>query len=89
MKLQDLLKNIDVIEIKGEQDINVTGVFTDSRKATPGSVFIALKGVQVDGHLYIKNALELGAKVILHESKIDTSNEGITYIKVKDYLKEK
>lgn len=84
MKLQDLLKNIDVIEIKGEQDINVTGVFTDSRKATPGSVFIALKGVQVDGHLYIKNALELGAKVILHESKIDTSNEGITYIKVKD-----
>lgn len=84
MKLQDLLKNIDVIEIKGEQDINVTGVFTDSRKATPGSVFIALKGVQVDGHLYIKNALELGAKVILHESKIDTSNGDITYIKVKD-----
>lgn len=84
MKLQDLLKNIDVIEIKGEQDIDVTGVFTDSRKATPGSVFIALKGVQVDGHLYIKNALELEAKVILHENKIDTSNEGITYIKVKD-----
>ena len=59
MKLQDLLKNIDVIEIKGEQDINVTGVFTDSRKATPASVFIDLKVVQVDGHLYIKNALEL------------------------------
>lgn len=84
MKLQDLLKNIDVIEIKGESNTVVTGVYTDSRKAISGSAFIALKGVQVDGHQYINNALDLGAKIVIHEEKIDTSKEGITYVKVKD-----
>lgn len=84
MKLQDLLKNIDVTKIEGEKNPDVAGIFTDSRKAIAGSVFIALKGVQVDGHQYINNALDLGAKVIIHEEKVDTSKEGITYVKVKD-----
>ncbi len=84
MKLQDLLKNIDVTKIEGENNPDVAGIFTDSRKAIAGSVFIALKGVQVDGHQYINNALDLGAKVIIHEEKVDTSKEGITYVKVKD-----
>lgn len=84
MILKDLLKNIDIVNIKGNEDIHVSGVFTDSRKVTSGSAFIALKGVQVDGHQYIGNAIELGAKVIIHEEDIDTPHEGITYIQVKD-----
>lgn len=84
MKLHDLLKNIDVIEIKGDTDAEVTGVFTDSRKAIAGSAFLALKGVQVDGHQYIGNALDLGAKIVVHQDSVDTSKEGIIYIKVKD-----
>lgn len=84
MKLQDLLKNIDVLEIKGEDNPEVTGVFTDSRKAIGGSAFIALKGVQVDGHQYIDNALDLGAKIVIHQDAIDTSKPAVTYVKVKD-----
>jgi UDP-N-acetylmuramoyl-L-alanyl-D-glutamate--2,6-diaminopimelate ligase len=84
MKLQDLLKHVDVIAIKGEDNIDVTGIFTDSRKAIEGSAFIALKGVQVDGHQYIDNALGLGAKIVVHQEEIDTTKAGITYIKVKD-----
>ncbi|NDV79227.1 UDP-N-acetylmuramoyl-L-alanyl-D-glutamate--2,6-diaminopimelate ligase [Dysgonomonas sp. 511] len=84
MKLQDLLKGIDVIAIKGNDDVRVTGIFTDSRKAVEGSLFIALKGVQVDGHQYIDNALDLKAGVIVHQDDIDTSKAGITYVKVKD-----
>ncbi|MFT3995063.1 MAG: UDP-N-acetylmuramoyl-L-alanyl-D-glutamate--2,6-diaminopimelate ligase [Dysgonomonas sp.] len=84
MKLQDLLKNIDVIDIKGNTDIEVTGVSTDSRKANKGSAFIALKGVQVDGHQYIESAIENGAEIIIFEEDIDTFQTGITYIKVKD-----
>jgi len=84
MKLQDLLKGVDVIEIKGDEHAEVTGIFTDSRKAIAGSAFIALKGVQVDGHQYIGNALDLGAKVIIYQDEIETSKEGITYIKVRD-----
>lgn len=84
MKLQDLLRNVDVLDIKGDNNPEVTGIFTDSRKATEGSVFIALKGVQVDGHQYVTNALDLGAKTIIYQDIIDTSNPAITYVKVQD-----
>ncbi|MDR1090373.1 MAG: UDP-N-acetylmuramoyl-L-alanyl-D-glutamate--2,6-diaminopimelate ligase [Prevotella sp.] len=84
MKLLDLLKHVDVVDIKGEDNIDVTGIFTDSRKAVEGSAFIALKGVQVDGHQYVSNALDLGAKIVVHQEGIDTAKAGITYIKVKD-----
>ncbi|WP_108820991.1 UDP-N-acetylmuramoyl-L-alanyl-D-glutamate--2,6-diaminopimelate ligase [Dysgonomonas sp. Marseille-P4361] len=84
MKLQDLLKNIDILDVKGENNPDVTGIFTDSRNAIDGSVFIALKGVQVDGHQYVNNALDLGAKVIVYQDNIDVSNSAITYVKVKD-----
>ena len=84
MKLQDLLRHVDVVDIKGEDNIDVTGIFTDSRKSIEGSVFIALTGVQVDGHQYVENALGLGAKIVVHQEEIDTTKSGITYIKVKD-----
>jgi UDP-N-acetylmuramoyl-L-alanyl-D-glutamate--2,6-diaminopimelate ligase len=84
MKLQDLLKHVDVVDIKGEDNIDVTGIFTDSRKSIEGSAFIALAGVQVDGHQYVDNALGLGAKIVIHQEEIDTTKAGITYIKVKD-----
>lgn len=84
MKLQDLLNNIDVVDTIGSQNPDITGIFTDSRKVIADSVFIALKGVQVDGHQYISNALDLGAKVIIYQDKIDSQKEGVVYIKVKD-----
>lgn len=84
MKLRDLLKDIDVVNIKGDDNIDVAGIFTDSRKVTDNSVFIALKGVQVDGHQYVNNALDLGAKVIVYQEDIDTSKDEIIYVKVKD-----
>lgn len=84
MKLQDLLKGIDIVEIKGNENAEVTSISTDSRNATEGSAFIAIKGVQVDGHQYIEGALKLGASIIIYEEKIDTSKAGVTYVKVKD-----
>jgi UDP-N-acetylmuramoyl-L-alanyl-D-glutamate--2,6-diaminopimelate ligase len=84
MKLQDLLRNVDVVEIKGENNTDVTGIFTDSRKSVEGSAFIALKGVQVDGHQYVDNALSMGAKIIIHQERPEIFKAGITYVKVQD-----
>ncbi|WP_165025498.1 UDP-N-acetylmuramoyl-L-alanyl-D-glutamate--2,6-diaminopimelate ligase [Dysgonomonas sp. ZJ279] len=84
MKLQDLLKNIDVTDIKGDSNAQVTGISTDSRKASENSIFIALKGVQVDGHQYIENAISLGATIIIYEEDIEIFKPNITYVKVKD-----
>jgi UDP-N-acetylmuramoyl-L-alanyl-D-glutamate--2,6-diaminopimelate ligase len=82
MKLQDLLKNVDVLEIKGNENIEVSDIQTDSRKSDENSLFIAIKGVQVDGHQYISSAIKQGATVIVHEEDIDTSKTGVTYVKV-------
>lgn len=83
MKLTDLLAGVEVIEIKGDNNIDIKNIYTDSRNVTEDSLFIAIKGVQVDGHNYIANAIENKAKAIVYEDNIQTDKEGITYIKVK------
>ena len=58
MKLQELLKNIEPVQIIGDADVEVTGVNIDSRKIKEGHLFVAMKGTQVDGHKFIPKALE-------------------------------
>lgn len=84
MTIKDLLKDIEIVEVKGSLDNEVSDIITDSRKATKGALFIALSGSQVDGHAYIESAINLGAKTIVYEHEIDNLEEGVTYIKVKD-----
>ncbi|GAB6010716.1 UDP-N-acetylmuramoyl-L-alanyl-D-glutamate--2,6-diaminopimelate ligase [Viscerimonas tarda] len=84
MKLRELLSGLDVVEITGSDALDISGIASDSRKAVKGSLFVALKGVQVDGHQYVSNAIGLGAKAILFDSDMDKSEAGVTYIKVKN-----
>lgn len=86
MKLKDLLSDIEVVEVKGDLESTVLGIESDSRKCADGFLFIAIKGVQVDGHNYVKSALELGARTVVYSDSIDTSAEGVTFVKVADSL---
>src|SRR5690606_14349289 len=56
----------------------------DSRKAVAGSAFVAVRGQQTDGHLYIEKAIGLGASVILLEEYPSETKDGVTYILVDD-----
>jgi UDP-N-acetylmuramoyl-L-alanyl-D-glutamate--2,6-diaminopimelate ligase len=82
MKLQELLKNIEPVQIIGDADVEVSGVNIDSRKIKEGHLFVAMKGTQVDGHKFIPKALELGAKSVLCEDMPEEKVEGVTYIQV-------
>ena len=62
----------------------VTKVTADSREVTPGTVFVAVKGVSQDGHQFIKKAHESGAIMIIGEVPC---KENIGYIQVKDSKK--
>lgn len=84
MKVKDLLAGIEVVEVKGSLENNVSDIVTDSRKAKKEALFIALTGTLVDGHAYINNAIELGARTIVYQNEIDSFEENITYIRVKD-----
>ena len=71
MKLEDIdLKKISAIE-------------TDSRKCTPGCLFVAVEGNAVDGHKFIPKAIESGARTIVYQNDgAFEKQEGITYVKV-------
>ena len=83
MKLSELLKNINPTTIKGNTEVEITGVNIDSRKIANGHLFIAMKGTQVDGHQFIGKAIELGAVAVLLEDMPDTLNENVTYVQVE------
>ena len=68
MKLNELLKNVEILNILGDTEVEITGVNIDSRKIREGHLFIAIPGTQVDGHKFIPKAIELGAAAILCEN---------------------
>lgn len=59
---------------------DVTKIVTDSRKAEPGCLFIALEGEVVDGHNYIGGALEKGAIAAVAHKKVDHPDDKILYV---------
>lgn len=60
-----------------------TSLVIDSREAVPGSVFVALRGQQTDGHRFISQAVERGAKVVVMERPV-TLPEGVRGVVVSD-----
>ena len=85
MKLSDILKKLTLEETKGSLDAEITGVNIDSRLVKSGDLFIALKGTQADGHVYIPKALEAGAKAVLVSEPIPAEvPEGVTFVRVAD-----
>jgi UDP-N-acetylmuramoyl-L-alanyl-D-glutamate--2,6-diaminopimelate ligase len=67
-KLTNLIKNLEPVKIIGNTDIEINDICFDSRKVTTGSLFVAIKGNQSDGHDYIENAIKSGATAIVAES---------------------
>ncbi|EAQ42341.1 UDP-N-acetylmuramoylalanyl-D-glutamate-2,6-diaminopimelate ligase [Polaribacter sp. MED152] len=75
---------VAIKQVFGNTNIEVNQLIFDSRKVGEGDVFIAQKGVNVDGHLYVDKAITLGAKAIICEGFSFDRKEGITYIRVAD-----
>ncbi len=80
MRLRSLLENMDVVELTADPEMEVTGVCTDSRKVTPGCVFIAVRGFESDGHRFIPAAVSAGAAVVIAEESV----EGVPCVLTED-----
>ena len=83
MNLKHIIKDYEIVEIKGNKNINILKIENDSRKIKKGYMFIAEKGFTVDGHDYIESAIKNGAVAIVVQEEIEIDND-ITIIKVKD-----
>ena len=65
MKLRDLLQGLEIIKATADMDAEIGSVAYDSRKVTPGSLFVAVTGFVTDGNRYIPMALEKGAVAVV------------------------
>ena len=75
MKLSEIIKNCGVTAIQGPADIEITSVTNDSRKAGPGSLFIAVNGCGNDGRAYLGKAIENGAAAVLYEEILRSAQD--------------
>lgn len=84
MKLSELIKAIQPVQVIGNAEKEITGVAIDSRSVETGNLFMAMRGTQTDGHAYIPAAIGKGATAILCETAPEELDENITYLVVKD-----
>lgn len=80
--LSQLLSAIPVIEVIGSDDKQITDVVSDSRRVTTGSLFVAVRGTQVDGHTFIPLLQYSGVAAIVCEELPEFLETSITYIRV-------
>ena len=69
MRLENIIRNAGVIEVRGNLGLGITDICNDSRKVTSGAMFIAVKGHDSDGHDYIGKAIASGAAAIVYEDE--------------------
>jgi UDP-N-acetylmuramoyl-L-alanyl-D-glutamate--2,6-diaminopimelate ligase len=83
MKLKRLVELLPTATVEGALDREVTGIAYDSRRITPGMLFVAIPGQHADGHAFISNAIERGASAIICERN-GISHPRTTKVKVPD-----
>ncbi|HWN96134.1 MAG TPA: Mur ligase domain-containing protein, partial [Methylomirabilota bacterium] len=83
MQLKQLIKSFPVLGVEGPLDREISGIVYDSRRVTPGMMFVAIPGVHVDGHDFINTAIDRGAAAIICERN-GFSSPRATKIKVPD-----
>lgn len=67
MQLKKLLSSVNVKRVEGDLEREVTGLAYDSRRVSPGKVFVACRGQNSDGHDYISEAIDRGAIAVVCE----------------------
>ncbi len=63
--------------IVGDPSVEIKTFVTDSRKATPGCMFVALKGENTDGNKYLEAAIDAGASCVLSEREPAYGNAAV------------
>lgn len=80
--LSDLLSAIEVEQIIGSDSKEISSLECDSRKIKLGSLFVAVRGYNVDGHKFIPLVTLAGAAAIVCEDLPERLESNVTYIKV-------
>ena len=88
MKLKSMLVGLEGLKVKGDLEIEITGIEKNSKEIKPGYLFVAIKGFSTDGHQYVENAIENGAVAVMVEEGCDLKSlkipENVTIVMAKN-----
>jgi UDP-N-acetylmuramoyl-L-alanyl-D-glutamate--2,6-diaminopimelate ligase len=86
MRLVRLLRGLDAVDQKtvaAQSDLEIQEIAYDSRKAKPGTLFVAIRGEKTDGNLFVSDAVARGAIAVVSEQpRAETVPAGIAWIQV-------
>lgn len=82
--LKDILYRAGIEEVVGSTNVAIENVCIDSRQAKKFSLFVAVSGMQVDGHDYIQRAIEQGSVAIVCETLPKVLVKDVNYVQVKN-----
>lgn len=83
MVLKDLLKELDYTVLQGDEEVEITELLMDSRKAVSGGVYVCIVGAVRDGHDFARDVVEQGVTALVVEYPVSVPKE-ITVVQVKD-----
>jgi UDP-N-acetylmuramoyl-L-alanyl-D-glutamate--2,6-diaminopimelate ligase len=70
VKLREIISKINPESIAGDTDLEIQDICYDSRKAGRGSLFVAIRGFKTDGHQFIGEAYQRGARAFIVEKML-------------------
>ncbi|MDR2814490.1 MAG: UDP-N-acetylmuramoyl-L-alanyl-D-glutamate--2,6-diaminopimelate ligase [Prevotellaceae bacterium] len=83
MNFTKIVERINTLEVRGNADVEVTSVCINSREASRGCCFIALRGTQTDGHAFIPDAVSKGAVAVICQELPDKIAPNVCYAVTK------
>ena len=88
MELKKILEGIKNIKIRGNIDLEISNLENNSKKVTQNSLFVAIKGFDIDGHKFVEEAIKNGAIAVMLDMNADLKGikipSGITVIIAED-----
>lgn len=82
--LDDIIKGLDIVKIRGNTRRSLSSIAFDSRNAAPGTLFVAVRGTRTDGHDYIHAAVASGAEAVVCEHVPENIPQDACILLVKD-----
>ncbi|MBO5875131.1 MAG: UDP-N-acetylmuramoyl-L-alanyl-D-glutamate--2,6-diaminopimelate ligase [Alistipes sp.] len=83
-RLYDIIASVEVVSLVGDAQVEISALNYDSRRVAEGDCFFAVVGVQSDGHNYIPQAVERGARAVVCERLPESPVAGVCYVQVAD-----
>src|SRR4030042_3551038 len=80
MKLEKLLEGVETLRITGEILKEISGIAYHSKQIKEGFLFAAIRGMEVDGHRFIGEAVQKGAEAVVLEEEQDIFNQTLILV---------